>query len=329
MAQGKHALRTLGPFLFPLGTAIFWGANFNASKVALFAMPAITVAAWRFILAACCISLITTFKERPTWQQIRAHAWIYVLLGVLGVFGTNSLVYLGLQSTSAVNASLVMATNPLVTLLLSTWLLRERITYWQLLGIGLSLAGVAFVLTGGAWLNIRTISLGDVSVFGGNLCFALYSVLGKKYLAEDTALNRSAFPMIVGSVCFLPFVFLPTASPSTLSLTEAWLAIGYMALFGSVLSYIWWNEGISRLGAGKASIFFNVVPVATMLVALITGSSLTFAQIGGALFVVAGVWMGSRRSEEPETQKEIVAQEARGAEPRGDVDREMEQRVQT
>jgi drug/metabolite transporter (DMT)-like permease len=105
--------------------------------------------------------------------------------------------------------------------------------------------------------------------------------------------------MIVGAMCFLPFAFLHTESTSAFLRTEAWLAIGYMALFGSVISYIWWNEGISQLGAGKTSIFFNLVPVATMLVALITGSSLTLAQLVGALFVVTGLLMASRRSERP------------------------------
>lgn len=276
-------------YLSLVAAATFWGANFVAGKLAIGVLSPMSVIAWRFIIAGLLMIVILWTKERPTWQVVRQNFWMYVLLGIVGIFGMNGLLFIGLNHTSAVNASLIMATNPIVTLILSAIFLRERIRARQGIGMLVSLVGVIFVLTGGSLYKLGSISLGDLLVLGGNVCWALYGVLGRRYVKDSTPLGTSAITMVMGALCLLPFANAHHVVASGGIVTQAWLAIVFMAVCGSVLSYLWWNRGIAHIGANRTSIFFNLVPVATMGIASFTGESIIAAQLMGAVLVIIGV----------------------------------------
>ncbi len=130
-----------------LGFAIFTGGTFNASKYAVQYFEAIHIAAWRFGIAAfvmLCLLKIRKDFDLEVWMQNRTY---YLLLGIVGVFGFNFFFFLGMKYTEAVNGALIMATNPLVTTLLASVILREKIVKRQAIGMLLALIGVVFVLT--------------------------------------------------------------------------------------------------------------------------------------------------------------------------------------
>jgi drug/metabolite transporter (DMT)-like permease len=272
-----------------IGAATFWGANFNFGKVAVDVMEPMSVVAWRFILAAICMVIILWAKERPSFVSIRLNLIKYVILGIIGIFGTNALLFVGLKHTSPINASLIMATNPLVTVILSVFLLREKIRVRQGIGIIISLIGVLFVITGGSIVKLHSVSSGDLMVLCGNICWALYGVLGRKYLKGNTPLTTSALTMLIGAICFIPFANFTHGPATGTMVTEAWLAIWFMAIFGSVLAYLWWNRGIIQIGTNRTSIFFNLVPVSTMVITALSGGKVLTVQLVGALLVLAGV----------------------------------------
>ena len=272
----------------------FWGANFVVGKLAVGVLAPLTVGAWRFIVAALCMSVILWVKERPTWRSLRPHLLMYALLGAVGVFGFNALLFSGLKGTSPVNASLVMATNPLVTALLSAILVHERLRLTQAAGALVSLCGVGLVLTGGSLLALHAISGGDLLVFGGNVCWALYSVAGRAYGRSSSPLALSTCTMVAGALCFLPFAPVQHLPASHVAMGTV-AAILFMAVCGSVLAYVWWVQGIARLGASTTALFFNLVPVWTLLLTATGGGRLTVAQLGGALLVLAGVTLATVR----------------------------------
>jgi drug/metabolite transporter (DMT)-like permease len=295
ITKGPRTMANRNTYLLLVGATGFWGANFVVGKLAVGVLPPLTVGAWRFLVAALCMGVLLWVRERPTWRSLRPQLPLYALLGAVGIFGFNALLFTGLKGTSPVNASLVMATNPLVTALLSAVLLRERPRLTQAAGALVSLVGVGLVLTGGSLLALHAISGGDLLVFGGNACWALYSVAGRLYGRGASPLALSACSMIAGAVCFLPFApirHLP-ASPQLALGTVA--AILFMAICGSVLAYLWWVQGVARLGAGPAAQFFNLVPVWTLMLTAAGGGRLTLAQLGGALLVLAGVSLAARR----------------------------------
>ena len=128
-----------------LGFAIFTGGTFNASKYAVQYFEAIHIAAWRFGIAAfvmLCLLKIRKDFDLEVWMQNRTY---YLLLGIVGVFGFN-FFFLGMKYTEAVNGALIMATNPLVTTLLASVILREKIVKRQGIGMLLALIGVVLYL---------------------------------------------------------------------------------------------------------------------------------------------------------------------------------------
>ncbi|EOP49711.1 hypothetical protein KOY_02301 [Bacillus cereus VDM021] len=277
-----------------LGFAIFTGGTFNASKYAVQYFSAVHIAAWRFGIAAfmmLSILMIRKNLEREVWKQ---NIGYYILLGIVGVFGFN--FFLGMKHTEAINGSLIMATNPLVTTILARLILREKIVRQQVIGMGFALLGVAFVITQGSFLVIQNLafSKGDFYILLGNICWALYGVLGRKFIKNGSPIQTTTYTMTVGALAFL---IVSLTQKSVVPISEipllAWLSILFMAIGMSVLGYLWWNKGIVQIGAAKTSLFFNLVPVVTMLVSFVEGVIITISQCLGMILVITGVLYSS------------------------------------
>ncbi|WP_139492145.1 DMT family transporter [Brevibacillus dissolubilis] len=284
-------------YLMLLGFTFFTGATFHLAKYAVAYFSAPSAAAWRFGLAAVTMILILTMREGFKSATIRQNGGAYLLLGIVGVFGFNALFFIGMQMTSAINGSLIMATNPLVTTILAALLLHNRITVRQGIGIGFSLAGVVLVITQGSWDVIRTLSFstGDLLIMLGNICWALYGVLGRRWVKNSSSLATTTYTMIMGAVCLVVASLIGPANP--VSVTDvpmlAWGAIGFMAFFTTVLGYLWWNQAMAELGAARTAVYFNLVPVVTMVISVVMGSAVTWLQVLGAGLVIAGVLIAS------------------------------------
>ncbi|WP_248930590.1 DMT family transporter [Paenibacillus hamazuiensis] len=287
-------------YLMLIGSAILWGVSFNLGKIAVSAIGPMNVVGWRFLIAACCLLLIYYLKERPTYRQLKPNLIRYFFIGVIGIFMTNALVFSGLSSTSAVNTALITAANPAVTLICSFLLLRERMSRQQLLGMILSLIGVWFVITAGSITKLSSVSVGDLLVLCGNSCWALYGVLGRKYLKDSTPQKTTALTMCFGAICFIPFMNFPLEpKPDHLvNLADVWMIIGFIALFGSVLAYLWWNKGISQLGVSRTGLFFNFVPITSMMMSIFMGEDVLVSQIAGAFLVITGVIVSLIRNKQ-------------------------------
>lgn len=271
------------------GSAVFWGLNFNLAKWNIGLMEPVQLASWRFLLASACIVVYFFTLEKNALSQVRAYWPRYAVIGLTGIFCTNFLVFSGLRQTSEINASLITATNPAVTVLLSALLLRERIRPRQALGIGTAFAGVSFVITGGSFRELGSVSAGDLLVLAGNACWALYGVLGRKYLHGSSPIATSAMTMLFGALCFLPFASPPSSVKAPGELAQVWGTVGVMAVFGTFLAYLWWNKGIERLGANRTSVFFNLVPISTMAFSALAGETIHYSQFFGVALALAGV----------------------------------------
>lgn len=205
----------------------------------------------------------------------------------MGIGGFNLLFFFGMQSTSAVNGALIMALNPLLTTLLAFLMLGEHPTPRQMAAFPLGLAGVAVVvLGGGASLHVAT---GDLLMLGANLCWAAYNVLGRKLMPKDASgVANTTGIMLAGALVLLLAAGL-SGAPLALPGPQAGAALVLMAVGGSVLAYLFWNAGLTRLGAGRTALFLNLVPVSSMLIAAVGGTSPTLAQVLGGAVVLGSV----------------------------------------
>jgi drug/metabolite transporter (DMT)-like permease len=270
-------------------SAVFWGANFNAGQIAIQAMSPVQVAAWRFLIAGICMFIVYAIKERPSWSAIKADLLIHIVMGIFGIFIMNILLFKGLQETNALHTSLITSTSPLLTLLLSIFVLHGRLISRQVAGLAVSLIGVWLVLTNGSILELASVSFGDLYVLLAALLWAIYGVLGRRFIKNSTPLATTATTMLVGSICYLPFVSLHVNTVGAVSPVSAWMSILFMSIFCTVLAYLWWNEGIATIGANRTSMFINIVPISTLTISALTGDRIQLFQIVGVLSVMMGI----------------------------------------
>lgn len=273
-------------------STLFWGATFNAGKIAVENMSPLLVAAVRFSLASLIILPILFYKENHIKEDIKQNMLMYTVLGIIGVVGFNSLFFLGLKYTTPVNGALIMATNPIVTMLLSAIILKDPIRFNQRIGMSLSLIGVILVVTHGSleMLLRLKIAFGDWMIMAANICWALYGVLARRYLENSKPLIMTAATMLVGSVILIAFSCYSSSMTPLLHQTwQVYTALIYIASFGSALAYLFWNYGIAKLGAGNTSLFFNLVPIFAVFISMLMGQPVSVLEIFGGAVVILGV----------------------------------------
>jgi drug/metabolite transporter (DMT)-like permease len=291
-------------------TTFFWGGTFVAARYAVGEAPPFFAASCRFIIASLVLIPLAVWQSRregrslPIPSNLRQLAGLFSL-GLTGVFLYNAVFFTGLKLTSASNGALIVAINPLLTAVLSALWLRERVSPGQAAGLLISLFGVALVIAHGSLAVITRLSFnsGDLIMLGAPLCWALYSILGKKALARFTPLAATAYAAFFGAALLVPAAYLEhtaAGGPFPGFSWLGWLAILQLALLGTVVGFVWWYEGVQALGTARAAAFVNLVPLfGALLAALLLGERLEAPQIWGGFLVIVGVYWGSRQPARP------------------------------
>jgi drug/metabolite transporter (DMT)-like permease len=271
-------------YLALTGAAVLWGANFNLAKPILREMAPFAAGAWRCILATLmALAILCVLRERLVLRHWKA----WLALGLTGVVGFNVFFFLALQTTSAVNAALIMALSPLLTVIVAYFVLGDRPTLLQLIALPVSLGGVAVVVLGAgeAGGSLR----GDALMFMAALLWAFYNVAVRKSLPRDASPTATILgTMLVGSIGLTLFSAV-AGSGLPLPGPHVGLLLLVLSLGGGLAAYYLWNAGVRKIGAGPASVFINLVPVVSMLISTAMGVPPTVWQLVGAGIVIAAV----------------------------------------
>lgn len=305
-------------------TTFFWGGTFVAARLAVREAPPFFAAANRFAVAATCLVALTgwyAYREQkpfPAPKTFRELALLFSL-GLTGIFCYNAVFFTGLKLTTATSGALIVAINPLLTAVISALWLREKVTPIQAGGLLISLVGVSVVISKGSWAVLAGFAFnkGDVIMLGAPLCWALYSILGKKALSRFTPLAATAYAALFGTMLLVPAALIEHAvlgGPVPSFTLVGWLAILQLALLGTVVGFVWWYQGVGRIGASRAAVFVNLVPFFGALQAsLFLGERVVLPQLVGGMLVVAGVYLGSRSNLKPDA-KSLQSLPGEGAE---------------
>lgn len=283
-------MKTNSVYLLIIVSTLFWGANFALAGPILHDLTPLWAAALRFMLGALIMIAFVSWRGEELATPARRHAGVYLLIGAIGIGGFNLLFFSALQTTSAANAALIMATNPLMTTLLAAVVLGERPSGRLLLSLPLALSGVFVVISGGDMARLTHLHdvRGDLLMLGANIAWAFYNVLSRSVMPKLPPLTNTTLVMSAGALLLLT-VAIGSGEPLTPLGWQAGIAMAIMVVGGTVLAYLFWNTGIARFGAGRTALFLNLVPVFAMLVAAIMGTMPTLIQITGGVMVIRGV----------------------------------------
>jgi drug/metabolite transporter (DMT)-like permease len=270
-------------------------------------MPPAGLAFWRWVGSLAVILLFAWPQLRRDVPALRRGWAVVLLLAALGVAAFSGLTYLGLQSTSAINALLLQSAMPLVILVCSFALFGDRVRPVQLIAIAISLAGVAVIVAGGSLAALLALSLnpGDAWVFAAVVCYALYSALLRLRPAVHP-LSFLAASFALGAALLLPFYIREHLAGAVLRPSlPGLLAIAYLSVFPSCLAYLFYNRGVELIGANRAGQFFHLMPVfGTILAVALLGETIALPQIVGIALIGLGIGLASaRQGRSPATAK--------------------------
>jgi drug/metabolite transporter (DMT)-like permease len=278
--------------------ALFWSGNFIVGRAIHDAVPPIALAFWRWTAGfAILLPFAWTHLRRDVAVLLR-HRWSLVALSMLGITAYNALIYVGLRSTTAINALLMQSIIPVLIPLCAFAVFRERPLATQLLGVAVSKLGIVVIVAQGSLQLLRALHLnsGDIWVLVAVAAYALYSVLLRKRPPVHP-LSFLAASIAVGAILLLPAYLWETVAVGPFRpTTHALLAIAYLAVFPSVLAYLCFNRGVELLGSSRAGLFIHLMPVfGSFLAVAFLGETLHPFHIAGMLCIAAGICIALRR----------------------------------
>ncbi|PHM22681.1 drug/metabolite transporter (DMT)-like permease [Xenorhabdus ehlersii] len=271
----------------------FWGSNFQVTKFALTSLPPWTASVERFFYAVICIFIFFVWKEGIHSNVLKQNWLAFIVLGAIGVAGFNGAFFVGLQSSNPVTAALIVATTPISANILEAIINRRLPGLMRVIGMAISLLGVALVITNGK-LILGDVVIGDIIIFMGSLGWSIYTVGTRVFVKDATPLATTSWTMLFGAI-ILVFIAIFVESPITALSSgtfESHLACLYIGIGGSTVAYLFWNMGVAIRGAGKTAVFFNFVPMFSLIIQLMMGNIPSLPQMIGVVITIVGVLLG-------------------------------------
>jgi len=288
----------LSAFLLLVLANLFWSGNWIAGRALRDSFDPVSLNFWRWTVCTLALAPFALPGLRGKRALIRRHAGILLLLAFTGVALFQSLVYLGLRSTDAINAVLLNSSLPLFILLCSWVIERERALPRQIAGMLISLAGILVILSRGEPGALAQLRLhgGDGWILLAMPVWGIYSVLLKRRPPALGGLQFLFLISLAGVLMLAPFAALQALrSPPRWPTHAEALGVLYMGLAASVFAFICWNRGVAAMGANVAGFTVHLLPAfGTILAILFLGEAFAGYHAAGIATIVAGVLLATR-----------------------------------
>ncbi len=285
---------TLG-VLFATTTAVVWGGQFVVGKSALETVDALPLSTVRYAVAAALWLVVLGAVEGLGALRLGGRGWRLFWLGSLGFAGFNLLAYTGLAHARPETASLIVALGPLLTALVLWHRTKVRPAPATFALLGIALAGVALVVSGGHPSSIvhGAIGWGELLVLAGVFSFVLYG-LGAAEFPDLSPLRYTALTAALGWLTIAGATVVAVASglvesPTAAQLSSVWPQIAYLAIPGAFVAVLTWNAAIASIGPQNAVLFSNLIPVTTFAIEIARGYRPNAAELLGAGLTVGAL----------------------------------------
>jgi drug/metabolite transporter (DMT)-like permease len=276
-----------GVFLALLA-ALIWGGMFPVTKSALPLVNPFHLTLIRYGCASLLFMGILCLVEGPQALRLEGNVLRLLGLGSAGFAGFSLFAFVGLWYTQPQNASLIMATMPLMTVLLNAVRNKIRPRRFTLVCIAVALLGVVIVISKGnpALLLSGQVGFGDVLVVVGAVCWVIYTMGGASFKTWSP-LRYTTLSALLGTCTIAVATLVATSvgyihAPSLAAVYQTWWQMSYLIVIAAVVAVLAWNLGIKRLGAQNGILFMNLVPVTTFFITVVEGYRFSAMELVGA-----------------------------------------------
>ena len=281
--------------------ASFWGGTFIAGRVLAQAVPPMTAATGRFAIAVVLLLLLAWKREGGLPRLDRSQLLATVGLGVTGIFLYNVCFFGALSRIPAGRAALFIALNPIVIALAAALVFRERLGRLKWLGIGVAFLGASVVITRGNPLSAvrdlsQSLGVGELLMLGAICAWAGYTLIGRSVLRGLSPIAATTWSAMWGLVLLALGAAreFPTLDWARFT-WPVWLSMAYLGVFGTVLGFVWYNEGVKAIGPSRTAIFNNLVPVfGVVFAAVLLGEPVLLSMVVGGALALTGVTLTNR-----------------------------------
>lgn len=283
------------PFLLLTLTTLFWAGNFVLGRAVKSNIPPISLAFWRWMLALVILVPFSLPHVRVQWPMLLKNWRLLTVYGILGVTCFNTFVYIGLHKTTATNALLINSIIPVLIVLLSHLLAATPVSIRQALGITISLTGVLTIICRANFDVVLTMQFnrGDFWILLAVFSWAFYTFLLRHRPAD---LHPLSFLTAIVAIGLIPLSALYSweliqgarFAPNPVNIAS----IMYVALFPSVLAFVFWNQAVKEVGPNKAGLFLYLMPVfGAILSTVFLNESFRVFHLIGSTLIFSGIYL--------------------------------------
>lgn len=278
--------------------AALWGASWPWGRIVAQAMPPLAAASLRFFLAGLLLVLWLYRSGRMgALRVLEPRQWAgLACASAVGVLGYSVFFLQALKTVPAGKAAMVVALNPVLTMLFAALLFRERVNAIMCLGLALAVTGALYALSGGALGGLVSSSsgVGEWLLLGCAACWVAYTLIGRIVLTRVDALTTTTATALIGAALLLVGSIALEGSSAWAGLAKApaaaWYSVVALALGATALAYAWYLKGVQELGAGAAAAYMSLVPLFGMLLSSFwLREPITSSLLGGGATAIFGM----------------------------------------
>jgi len=282
----------LGIYLLLVVPPLFWAGNTVLARGVADLIPPVAMSFWRWALALLILLPFTWKQTLSDWPEIKKHWKIIFLLGMFGIASFNTLLYTAAHTTTAINIALTQSVMPVIIVLISFILFRDRINRLQMFAIALCTLGAGYIVIHGDLQRLLQLKfvVGDLIMLLAVSLYGLYSVLLRRR-PDIKPMSFLTATFAVGVALLLPLYIWEYQTAPPLELTRPVLiSLLYVVFCPSIFAYLFWNQGVHEIGANQASLYINLVPMfASLLAVIFLGERFQTFHLVGIVLIATGL----------------------------------------
>lgn len=281
---------------------LIWSGNFVVARGLIHQIPPVSLAFYRWTTGTLILAPFAWKSFRQELPLIKKHWKYWLLIAFFGITLYNTLIYVAGRYLPAVNLALIGTTSsPVMSIILAAVILKEHLKPLRIAGLLICIVGILLLLSKGSWTNLVHFHFtpGDWWILVAALCFAIYNILVRKKPQGVSPLSFLFITFLLGTLMIIPGFAWETATSTT---PVQWspsllLTLFYLGLGNSVLSFLFWNASIARLGAGRTALFGNLIPIFSSIEAvLILHEPITVIHLVSGLLVIGGLLIANLKA---------------------------------
>jgi drug/metabolite transporter (DMT)-like permease len=265
----------------------------------LFEIPPLTLNVFRWI-SVWFILIPFTYKEIfKNRAYIKKNFLVIGFMGIITISTFNSVVYFALNYTQVINAVLVLAAIPALTIILSSLMKIEKTNLFQIFGLFLSIAGIGAIISNGELKRVISLNFnkGDLWMLVCVFSWALYSTLLKKHQLKISQFSLIQLMVSVGILFLIPQYFYEQSIGLDVNFNKAFfLILFYVVIFPAIAAYYCWQKGVEIIGPNRATMFIQLMPLFSAVMAIIIfNEKFELYHFAGAIFIVLGIYLSNKK----------------------------------